>query len=113
MYGSRSSGGRNTPTTFTFEGDTLRGFLVAFFAEYDVKNLLIAETEVEATAHGWAKPPAKLPSTWRKIQRVNRHGHTPACASTAGSMSILTDLTLDSKTVIVSHCCTHSCFAVE
>lgn len=51
---------------FTFEGTTLREFLDAFFAEYDVRDLLIAETEADATAHGWARPPAKLPGTWRK-----------------------------------------------
>ena len=39
---------------FAFEGDTLRAFLDAFFEEYDVADLLIAETEEEATAHGWA-----------------------------------------------------------
>jgi molybdopterin converting factor small subunit len=51
---------------FTFEGTTLREFLDAFFAEYDLREMLIAETEAEATAHGWARPPATLPGTWRK-----------------------------------------------
>jgi molybdopterin converting factor small subunit len=51
---------------YTFEGSTLREFLEAFFAEYDVRDLLIAETEADATAHGWATPPADLPGTWRK-----------------------------------------------
>ncbi|SEO71551.1 hypothetical protein SAMN04487948_104329 [Halogranum amylolyticum] len=51
---------------FTFEGTTLREFLEAFFEEYDVSDLLIAETEAESTAHGWARPPAELPGTWRK-----------------------------------------------
>ncbi|WP_255171560.1 MoaD/ThiS family protein [Natrononativus amylolyticus] len=51
---------------FTFEGATLREFLEAFFAEYDVADLLIAETEAESTARGWARPPAELPGTWRK-----------------------------------------------
>lgn len=51
---------------FTFEGTTLRAFLTAFFDEYDVEALLIAETEAEATTRGWAKPPAELPGTWRK-----------------------------------------------
>ncbi len=52
--------------SFSFVGDTLREFLEAFFAEYDVRDLLIAETEADATAHGWAKPPAELPGTWAK-----------------------------------------------
>lgn len=51
---------------FTFEGTTLREFLDAFFAEYGVRDLLIAETEADATARGWARPPADLPGTWRK-----------------------------------------------
>jgi molybdopterin converting factor small subunit len=49
-----------TPTmTFTFEGDTLRDFVRAFLAEYDVRDLLIAETEMEATAPGWASVDAE------------------------------------------------------
>jgi len=55
-----------TGLEFTFEGTTLRAFLEAFFAEYDVKDLLIAETEDEATTDGWADPPDELPGTWRK-----------------------------------------------
>jgi molybdopterin converting factor small subunit len=51
--------------TFAFEGETLRAFLDAFFAEYDVADLLIAETDAEATAHGWA-PVDDAPGTWRK-----------------------------------------------
>lgn len=51
---------------FTFEGDTLRELLDAFFAEYDVRDLIMAETEAEATAHGWAKLPGRPPGTWRK-----------------------------------------------
>ena len=39
---------------YTFEGDTLREFLAAFFAEYDVEEMLIAATEAEATTKGWA-----------------------------------------------------------
>ncbi|RDI72782.1 MoaD/ThiS family protein [Halopelagius longus] len=39
---------------FAFAGDTLRDFLDAFLAEYDVRDLLIAETTAEATAPGWA-----------------------------------------------------------
>ncbi|SIR82823.1 MoaD/ThiS family protein [Natronorubrum thiooxidans] len=51
---------------FTFAGDRLREFLEAFFAVYDVEDLLIAETEADATAHGWAPVPDDLPGTWRK-----------------------------------------------
>ncbi|NHN59944.1 MULTISPECIES: MoaD/ThiS family protein [Halorussus] len=51
---------------FTFEGTTLRAFLDAFFAEYDVADLLIAETEDEATTRGWAEPPEELPGKWAK-----------------------------------------------
>ncbi|SFK86320.1 hypothetical protein SAMN04487950_1504 [Halogranum rubrum] len=51
---------------FTFEGTTLRDFLDAFFAEYGLREMLVAETETESTAHGWARPPAELPGTWRK-----------------------------------------------
>jgi molybdopterin converting factor small subunit len=51
---------------YTFEGETLREFLASLFEEYDVKDMLIAETEAEATAHGWIRPPDELPGTWRK-----------------------------------------------
>lgn len=51
---------------YTFEGTTLRAFLEAFFAEYDVEEMLIAETEAEATHSGWAPAPDELPGTWRK-----------------------------------------------
>ncbi|WP_134671383.1 MoaD/ThiS family protein [Halorussus marinus] len=51
---------------FTFEGTTLRALLEAFFEAYDVKDLLIAETEDEATTDGWADPPDELPGTWHK-----------------------------------------------
>lgn len=51
---------------FTFEGDTLRAFLDAFFQEYDVADLLIAETEEEATAHGWVPSDVEAAGTWRK-----------------------------------------------
>ena len=51
---------------FSFEGDTLRDFLEAFFAEYDVKDMILAETEAEATTRGWAPRPERLPGAWRK-----------------------------------------------
>ena len=40
--------------SFTFEGDTLREFAEAFFEEYDVRDLVIAETEADSAARGWA-----------------------------------------------------------
>ncbi|WP_416838802.1 MoaD/ThiS family protein [Haloferax sp. DFSO52] len=50
---------------YTFEGDTLREFLDAFFDEYDVRNLVMAEREEDATTRGWVKAD-NLPGTWRK-----------------------------------------------
>jgi len=49
---------------FSFEGETLREFLDAFFAAYDVADMLIAETEAEATTRGWAPVDEDLPGTW-------------------------------------------------
>jgi molybdopterin converting factor small subunit len=40
--------------SFTFEGSTLREFTAAFFAEHDVRDLVIAETETESATRGWA-----------------------------------------------------------
>jgi molybdopterin converting factor small subunit len=52
---------------FTFEGDTLRDLLETFFEERpDLAEMLIAETEAEATTEGWARPPENLPGTWHK-----------------------------------------------
>ena len=60
--------------SFSFEGDTLREFLDAFFDEYDVTDLLIAETNEEATHRGWAKVD-EVPGTWRK----NPEGENTRC----------------------------------
>jgi molybdopterin converting factor small subunit len=46
---------------YTFEGDTLRDVLEAFFEDYDVGEMLIAETEEEATTEGWAPELESLP----------------------------------------------------
>lgn len=46
---------------FEFEGGTLRDFLTALFEEYDVGEMLIAETEAEATTQGWAPEMDELP----------------------------------------------------
>ncbi|MFB6107726.1 MAG: MoaD/ThiS family protein [Haloplanus sp.] len=52
---------------FTFEGDTLRELLDALFEENpDLAELLIAETDEEASTDGWAKAPEKLPGAWNK-----------------------------------------------
>ena len=53
-------------TTYRFEGRRLRDLLDAIFAEHDVKDLLIAETEADATTAGWAPKPESLPGTWNK-----------------------------------------------
>jgi molybdopterin converting factor small subunit len=52
---------------YTFAGDTLREFLAAFFDEHDVEDMLIAETEAEATTKGWAPDDVGLPGeNWAK-----------------------------------------------
>lgn len=51
---------------YTFEGRTLRAFLQAFFEDYDVEDLLIAETEAEATTSGWAPSDGDPPGAWAK-----------------------------------------------
>ncbi|WP_299235330.1 MoaD/ThiS family protein [Natronomonas sp.] len=51
---------------YTFEGTTLRAFLGSFFDEYDVADLLIAETEAEATTNGWAPTDGDPPGAWAK-----------------------------------------------
>ncbi|MFB6102439.1 MAG: pterin cluster protein [Haloplanus sp.] len=52
---------------FSFEGDTLRDLLEALFDDRaDLAEMLIAETEAEATTDGWAKPPENLPGKWHK-----------------------------------------------
>jgi molybdopterin converting factor small subunit len=61
--------------SFTFEGDTLRDFLDAFFREYDVSDMLIAETEADATTEGWAPEMADLPGDWEK----NPEGEQTRC----------------------------------
>lgn len=50
--------------SFTFEGDTLGEFLDAFFEEYGCRDLLLAETEAEETAHGWINYPSDPPGRW-------------------------------------------------
>ncbi|WP_148412927.1 MoaD/ThiS family protein [Haloferax sp. KTX1] len=60
----RSAAGTHR-TEFTFEGETLRAFLEAFFAAYEVRDLVIAEREADATTRGWARVD-RPPGTWRK-----------------------------------------------
>ncbi|WP_144903519.1 MoaD/ThiS family protein [Halobellus captivus] len=53
--------------SYTFEGDTLREFVEAFFADHDVRDLVIAETEAESTTRGWAPiDAADVPGNLRK-----------------------------------------------
>jgi molybdopterin converting factor small subunit len=52
---------------YTFAGDTLRAFLDELFEEYpQLQDMLIAETEADATHSGWAPAPDELPGTWTK-----------------------------------------------
>ncbi|WP_418283026.1 MoaD/ThiS family protein [Halorubrum sp. DTA98] len=52
---------------YTFEGDTLREFLAELFAEHpEIEDMILAETEAEATHSGWAPTPEELPGTWTK-----------------------------------------------
>jgi len=52
---------------FAFAGDTLREFLDELFEEYpELQEMLIAETEADATHSGWAPTPEELPGTWTK-----------------------------------------------
>lgn len=52
--------------TFSFGGEDLRAFLEAFFDEHDVRDMILAETEAEATARGWAPKRDEYPGVWRK-----------------------------------------------
>jgi len=61
--------------SYTFEGNTLRDFLDVFFQEYDVGDMLIAETEADATTEGWAPEIADLPGDWAK----NPEGEQTRC----------------------------------
>jgi molybdopterin converting factor small subunit len=40
---------------FSFEGETLREFLEQFFERYDVRDLVMAETDEDAATEGWAE----------------------------------------------------------
>ena len=51
---------------YAFEGSTLRAFLEAFFEDHDVADMLIAETEAEATTSGWAPTDGNPPGDWNK-----------------------------------------------
>ena len=51
----------NTGFEYEFDGQTLRDFLASFFEGYDVEDKLIAETERDATTHGWAAKLDELP----------------------------------------------------
>ncbi|WP_394346028.1 MoaD/ThiS family protein [Halorubrum sp. BOL3-1] len=52
---------------YAFEGDTLRAFLDELFEDYsELQDVLIAESESDATHSGWAPTPEELPGTWSK-----------------------------------------------
>lgn len=52
---------------YAFAGDTLRAFLDELFEAYpELQEMLIAETEADATHSGWAPTPEELPGTWTK-----------------------------------------------
>ncbi|MCG1003543.1 MULTISPECIES: MoaD/ThiS family protein [Halobacterium] len=51
---------------FTFEGDTLGEFLDAFFEEYGLEEMLLAESEEEETAATWVNYPGDPPGRWER-----------------------------------------------
>lgn len=51
---------------YEFDGHTLRDFLEAFLAEYDVEDYLLATDEGSERAPGWAPAPDELPGTWNQ-----------------------------------------------
>lgn len=52
--------------SFTFEGHTLGAFLEAFFDEYGCRDLLLAETEDDEVASGWADHAGDPPGRWER-----------------------------------------------
>ena len=60
---------------YTFEGETLRAFLRSFFERHDVEEMLIAETEADATTDGWAPSAEELPGEYAK----NPEGEQTRC----------------------------------
>jgi hypothetical protein len=83
---------------YAFEGSTLREFLDAFFEEYGVADMLIAETEDEARTEGWAPTDGDPPGSWEKTRRENRPVRSPASRSTGSSTNTWTDSTPNSRT---------------
>lgn len=57
---------------FSFEGDTLRALLAAFFEAFDVREMILAGSESEGAARGWAAAPEELPGTWRSNPEGDR-----------------------------------------
>lgn len=64
-----------TAFEYQFEGRTLRDFLEAFLAEYDVEEYLIATDEETESHRGWATPPEELPGTWKQNPEGERARH--------------------------------------
>lgn len=62
--------------TYRFDGETLGEFLEAFFAEYDVADLVLATKPEDESAPGWAPKPDSAPGTWRQNpegERIRRY----------------------------------------
>ncbi|MGM0446934.1 MAG: MoaD/ThiS family protein [Methanobacteriota archaeon] len=52
---------------YAFEGDTLRAFLDELLEDYpQLRDMLITESESDATHTGWLPTPEVLPGTWSK-----------------------------------------------
>ena len=83
---------------FIVKGDTLRASLEAFFEAYGVEDLVIAGTEAEATAHGWAPTDGDPPGTRKKIPRANGPAPSRASRSTVRSTNTSTVSTRNSRT---------------
>lgn len=58
--------------SYTFQGETLRDLLDAFFAEYDVTDLIIATDSSSEAAPGWAPKPDEIPGTWKQNPEGDR-----------------------------------------
>jgi hypothetical protein len=65
---------------FTFEGETLREFLKAFFDEYDVEELLIAETGPTRPPGGGRVHPTTFPEPGGRTRKESRRGRTSESA---------------------------------
>lgn len=67
----RAAVGKST-FSYTFPGDDLRDFLDAFFADYDVADLLIAMEPETESAPGWTPELDTRPGTWKQNPEGDR-----------------------------------------